>query len=222
MQQQINLFQPIFRKERKILSFDALLQISGIVLVALALLYAYGSWHNGRISKELGGMKIQHDERIAMLERISREASRRSNQDRTGEEIARLQAELAAERYIVSLLIIDKKGEEKTAKAKSREAAGFSQYLEIFSRRVVKGMSISQISVFDGGVHMLIKGKVSSADLLPEFLTGLGDEPLLNGLEFSVLRMSREESGKDWIEFMLSTNDLPEASARPLRNQRLQ
>ena len=56
MNQQINLFQPIFRKERKVLSFEALIQISGIMIVALAALYGYGSWNNIGLAKEISGL----------------------------------------------------------------------------------------------------------------------------------------------------------------------
>ena len=198
MNQQINLFQPIFRKERKVLSFEALIQISGIMIVALAALYGYGSWNNIGLAKEISGLKKQHDERITMLERVSREAASRTNNAEVEKEIQRLEAELAAERYIVSLL-----GEGQLSKG-----LGFSEYLEIFSRRVVQGMWISKFTVFDGGQHMLIKGGTLSADLLPQFLQGLSHEPSLTGMEFTVLQMAREESNRAWIDFVLSSKEL--------------
>lgn len=201
MNQQINLFQPIFRKERKLLSFDAFIQISGIVIVALAALYGYGAWSNNGATKEISGLKKQHDERITMLERISREAGKRASGNELEKEVQRLEAELAAERYIVSLLSEGELG----------KGLGFSEYLEIFSRRVVQGMWISKFSVFDGGQHMLIKGGTLSAELLPLFLQGLSDEPSLAGMEFTVLQMAREDTNRAWIEFVLSSKELEAA-----------
>jgi hypothetical protein len=198
MNQQINLFQPIFRKERKVLSFAALVQFSGIMLAALAALYGYGIWSNSRLTIDISGLKKQHDERIKMLERVSREAANRSGGDEVEKEVQRLEAELSAERYIVSLL-----GKDKLDKS-----LGFSEYLEIFSRRVVQGMWISKFSVFDGGKHMLIKGGALSAELLPLFLQGLSKEPSLTGMEFTVLQMARDESKQAWIEFVLSSKEL--------------
>ena len=201
MQQQINLFQPIFRKERKIFSFGALIQISLTIVVALAILYGYGSWQNTALKKDIAGMKKRHDERIGMLERLSREVAKHDSENTPQKEIARLEAELAAERYIVSLLGQDKHG----------TALGFSEYLEIFSRRVVQGMWISQFTVLDGGAHMLIKGGALSAELLPGFLQGLSEEPELQGLEFTVLQMAREEPKRAWIEFILSSKELDDS-----------
>lgn len=194
------------------MSFGALIQICGIVIVALAALYAYGAWHNGLISKELSGLKKQHDERIAMLERISREASKRANDTSVEEEVARLEAELGAERYLMSLLSNEKAGKKIAGMA--GKDLGFSQYLEVFSRRVVQGMWINQFSVYGGGEHLLIKGGALSADLLPEFLRGLSEEPLLNGMEFTVLQMRRDKTRSQWIEFVLSSKELPQMATQ--------
>lgn len=210
MQQQINLYQPIFRKERKILSFAALMQISGIVIFALAALYAYGSWSSNALVRETARLKRQHDERISMLERVSREASKRSDTADAQKEIQHLEAELDAERYIVSLLGRDKLG----------KALGFSEYLEIFSRRVVPGMWISKFSVFDGGENLLIKGGALSADLLPTFLAGLSEEPSLTGMKFSVLQMARDESKRNWIEFVLSSKEIQSSAEQSKPNLR--
>lgn len=185
------------------MSFGALIQIGAIVMAALAIFYGYGSWNYSRLNKELVGLQKQHDDRIVMLERISRQASKHAGSLTTDEEVSRLEAELAARRYVVSLL--SKGG---TGKGVADKDMGFSQYLEIFSRRVVQGMWISQFSVYDGGEHMLIKGGTLSADRLPEFLKGLSEEPLLGGMKFSVLQMSRNEVHKNWIEFVLSSKEL--------------
>lgn len=200
MHQQINLFQPIFRKERKILSFEAMLQTSTVVVVSLLVLFGYGLWNNKSLQSEIDGLKKLHDKRITMLEQASNEAAKYSSDDEAQEEITRLEAELAAERYIVSLLGKDKFG----------KTLGFSEYLEIFSRRVVQGMWISKFSVFEDGKHMLIQGGSLSADLLPVFLQGLSEEPALKGLEFTVLQMAREEPSRAWIEFALSSRELVE------------
>lgn len=198
MQQQINLFQPIFRKERKILSFVALVEMCAIMVMALGGIYGYGLWSNSGLNREIGNLKKLHDERIRMLERVSRRAAEHQETADTQSQIKRLEAELAAENYVVSLL-----GKDKFA-----GALGFSGYLEIFSRRVVQGMWLSRFSVSDGGEHMLIKGGALSADLLPQFLQGLSDEPSLAGMEFTVLHMVREPSGSGWIEFVLSSKEL--------------
>src|SRR5258706_453055 len=42
MYQQINLYQPIFRKQRQIFSATTLAQVLGVVAAALLLLYGYG------------------------------------------------------------------------------------------------------------------------------------------------------------------------------------
>jgi hypothetical protein len=200
MNQQINLFQPIFRKERKLLSFETMLQICAVVLIALAGLYAYGWWHTQQLNGDVARLQKQHQKRLAQLERVSREASKRPAQTQVQDEIARLQAELKAERYILSLLDGDEVG----------QATGFSEYLQIFTRRVVQGMWLKEFVVYDGGDHMLIRGGSVSADLVPKFLKGLSQEPQLQGMHFSVLQMARDKPNKSWIEFVLSSREIVE------------
>lgn len=201
MNQQINLFQPIFRKQRKLLSFAALLQTCAIMIVALAALYGFGWWQTGSLSNDLTALKQQHTQRLALLEKVSRESSKHNNTDETAKEIARLEAELAAERYLVSVL-----GDSEFGKR-----GGFSIYLESFSRRVVPGMWLKRFTVFENGKHLLIEGGALSAELLPTFIQGLSEESHLSGIEFSVLQMARQEPTRSWIEFILSSKEIESA-----------
>lgn len=199
--QQINLFQPIFRKERKLLSFEALIQICAVMVIALILLTGYGWWQSKGLDAQVAQLKKQHDARLEMLQQVTSEASKQSSNDETQKEIAQLQAELDAERYILSVLGEDEFG----------QTTGFSEYLQIFMRRVVQGMWITRFTVFDSGDNMLIQGGSLSADLIPEFLQGLSQEVQLQGMHFSVLQMARKEPNKAWIEFNLSSKEIEES-----------
>ena len=100
MNQQINLFQPIFRKERKILSFDAMLQVSVIAVLALAAISGYSGWQTQGLEKDIATLQIQHGQRIAQLEVITRESVKLQSEDQTQKEITLLEQELEAERHI--------------------------------------------------------------------------------------------------------------------------
>ena len=62
MRQEINLFQPIFRREKKVFSAAAMLQILGVVAVALGVIYAYGQWQLASARAEI----VRLDERLAV------------------------------------------------------------------------------------------------------------------------------------------------------------
>ena len=194
MNQQINLFQPIFRKERKILSFNAMVQVCLIIVVALGGIGGYGWWQGQDLKKELVSLKAQHGERIAQLEMISRESSKLRSKDQTENEISRLEQELKAEQYILSVL--DGK--------QLRQIKGFSTYFESFSRQIVKGLWLTGFDVAQGGMSVQIRGSSVEPEYVPQFLQGLSKEDQLTGTEFSVLQMLREEANYNWIDFVLS------------------
>ena len=62
MSQQINLYQPIFRRERKVFSAATIAQATLVVAAGLAAIYGYASWKMRGLNRE-----------VAMLEALCRE-----------------------------------------------------------------------------------------------------------------------------------------------------
>lgn len=195
MNQQINLFQPMFRKERKILSFNAIFQVCLILVVALAAISAYSTWQIRTLKQNMTTLSVQHQQRLAQLESVSRESSKLQAKDTTQSEIQRLEQELNAERHILSML--DGK--------RLRHIKGFSSYFESFSRQIVNGMWLTGFDVAQGGQSVQIRGSSVEPDLVPQFLQGLSKEAQLSGTQFGVLQMLREDEEMQWIDFVLST-----------------
>lgn len=194
MNQQINLFQPIFRKERKILSFVAMIQICLIVIAAFLAMTGYSWWQTLSLKHHLAGLKHERGVRLAQLNKVTLEVAKMKNQDQSQSQIQRLEQELKAERHILSVL--DAKH--------LRGIKGFSSYFESFSRQVVQGMWLTGFDVADGGQSVQIRGSSTEPDLVPQFLKGLSKEKQLQGTEFGVLQMLREHDDMRWVDFVVS------------------
>lgn len=197
MNQQINLFQPIFRKERKILSFNTMGIVCLIFVVLFGTIHGYSVIQGQGLKKEVKSLKVQHAQRLAQLEMISRESDKIRSKDQTESEINRLENELKAERYILSVL--DGK--------RLRQIKGFSSYFESFSRQIVNGLWLTGFDVAQGGMSVQIRGSSIEPEYVPKFLQGLSQESQLNGTEFSVLQMLREENNYNWVDFVLSAGE---------------
>lgn len=206
MNQQINLFQPIFRKQRKILSFVAMVQICLIVFAALLAISGYSWWQTVSLKQHLAGLKQQHNERLAQLDKVTREVAKMKNKDLSQTQIQRLEQELKAERHILSVLDA----------RHLRGIKGFSSYFESFSRQVVQGMWLTGFDVANGGLSVQIRGSSTEPDLVPEFLKGLSKEKQLQGTQFSVLQMLREKDDMSWVDFVVSAGK--SASLLPINN----
>lgn len=80
MDQQINLFQPIFRKERKLLSFSALIQIGVIAVISLLIIYVLAWLQIASLEEDLTVLSSQQQIHLAQLEKANREMSRRDGE----------------------------------------------------------------------------------------------------------------------------------------------
>ncbi|HEY0491200.1 MAG TPA: MSHA biogenesis protein MshI, partial [Telluria sp.] len=70
MSQQINLFNPVFLKQRKVFSSVAMARALGVLLVGALAMVAYGKQHVSALEKELqtvNGQLVQKQARQAMV-----------------------------------------------------------------------------------------------------------------------------------------------------------
>jgi len=205
MNQQINLFQPIFRKQRKILSFTALIQINVIFLVVLALIYLLGWWTLKQVNLEDSKLAEQHQTNIVRLSELTNKVADWKEKYHSEDKLGKLRAELAAYSYIAQLF----GGEFNSSKV------GFSVYFNAFSRQVIKGLWLTGFKVSDGGGAIKITGGALAPEMVPQFIGRLSAEPKLMGTSFGVLRLDRKEKNRQWVEFTLSSEEEIEEDAGP-------
>ncbi|NOZ53972.1 MAG: PilN domain-containing protein [Gammaproteobacteria bacterium] len=197
MNQQINLFQPIFRKARTILSFAALFQVNIIFIVALSLLFSFNVWKEKQLRLELNAFAVQHHALVAQVDKLRDEAKKLKEEYYSENQLALLKAEISAYDYIFQTL-----GSEF-----SNRTVGFSIYFETFSRQVIKGLWITGFSVSQGGKVINITGGALKPEMVPQFINRLSTEPGLSGINFSVLHLDRKEQQRQWLEFFLSSKE---------------
>ena len=70
MYQQINLYQPIFRKQRQIFSATTMLQALGLVVIALLAIYTYGLLQVGDLEVEVVQLEGRERALTTQLARI--------------------------------------------------------------------------------------------------------------------------------------------------------
>ena len=71
--QQVNLYQPILRKQEKVFSAKTLLQGNLIVLLGLLLLFGYTALQTGKMSEQVEQVQRQRDEQTAQLADLARQ-----------------------------------------------------------------------------------------------------------------------------------------------------
>ncbi len=195
MNQQINLYQPIFRKQPKIFSAVTVLQMSGIFVLALLLIYIYSLWQStmlGRQATQLNQQLRADTARLAQLEKVL--PSHAVN--------PALQAALKS-----AMAQLDLKQQALSALAKRTYGVtgGFSGQLAGLARQHLNGLWLTEIRLARGGADFEMRGETVDPRLLPEYLQRLAAVPVFQGTEFGMLRIERPKKDRRVLSFRIST-----------------
>jgi Tfp pilus assembly protein PilN len=195
--QQVNLFQPIFRKERKLLSFKVLVQGCAAVAVGLAMLFGWSLQQTQQMETELAQLKRQQSQFSTKLTEVSARLASMKTDTAPQLALASLEKELVARQKVVSAL----------QRVKDSYSKGVSAYLESFSRQAPKGVWLTGFTVQAGGEGLVIRGSSLSPALVPTFLQQLSSENALRGTEFGLLQIQREKPDASYVDFTVFTGD---------------
>lgn len=196
MNQQINLYQPIFRRQKKVFSAVAMLQICGLFIVVFMSIYLYGQAKQQPLREQydkLGADMVQLNLQLGRLAGRDNEAA---GSKLLENEITRLENELEKRREMQQLLAGRTLGNSE----------GMSAYMEAFARQHIQGLWLTKFTVQDGGRNLGLQGKTRSSELVPRYLEKLAGEQVLNGISFNVMQLSRPDEPTNTLDFNVSTN----------------
>lgn len=190
MYQQINLYQPVFRHEKKVFSALTLLQLLGITVLVLLGIYAGLRWQLAQVEHNLAALETQHvrlNQQIDALE-----------QAQAGSELETLDNRIAQLEQRRGLL--DQVLEELDSfQAPERR---FSTLLTGLARVQTTGLWLTRIELLaDGGATL--EGRAWDAQRVPAYLEQLGASDHLGELGLSQVRIDNgPETGG--VRFSLS------------------
>lgn len=200
MRQQVNLYQPIFRREQRVFSARAMLASVAIVCLGFVLVYGYARWQMHGLQAELTRLQGQRQaaaERLVALEGV---IPARGKSQLLEAEITRLKRELERKRRVAAALEGNVLG----------NTSGFSSYLAGLARQRVDGLWLTGVHVSRGGRHLTISGRALAPERVPVLVQRLARESAFAGLHFNTLKMERTREGRDAIEFVLGSVDAGE------------
>jgi hypothetical protein len=181
MYQQINLYQPIFRKQRQVFSAATMAQALAVVAVTLLGLYAYGAATVRALEAEVVQLEGREKALATQLMRIDPALSdhRRAELDA---ELGRLNATLLDQQRLIEVLREQPLGN-----------GGFSSYLAALARRRTPEVWLTAIAVNGGTGAIELAGRSLRPSLVPELLQRLGEEPALAGQTFDRFEIGKDE-----------------------------
>ena len=197
MSQQINLYSPLFRKEKKIFSGVAMAQATALVVVGVLAFYAYVSLQTSLLEIRVvdSGQRVR-----AEIERLKVYSASESPEVRTkalAEQKKKLEAALAERNRTAQAL----------AESGLGRSEGYSASLRALARLSMQGVWLTRVQFAGKDGEVAIAGRATHPELVASYLERLRREEALRGQAFSRLEIRRpaEKQGAGAVEFTLSS-----------------
>jgi Tfp pilus assembly protein PilN len=191
MHQQINLYQPVFRKQVKVFSATTLAQIAGAVLVLLVIIFAHARWTLAGMESSAAALQQQLDSLQGQMGAL--EAGYRTpDTEALDKEIEKLRADISQRNYLLAQfdrLVIQR-------------GSGFAEQFNVLAEQRVPGLWLEGVKVSGKG-QIELRGITLDARLVPVYVQHLDKRPNLSESSFETLSMSRLDPDKPQIQFVL-------------------
>ena len=177
MTQQINLFNPIFRTQKKYFSSVAMLQALAIICLACALLSVDALRRVRTLQTQAAATDGLLAARQQKLTDIRTQFAPRQKSPTLATELKTAQDELAM--LTSAAATIERGGFGDTR--------GFSGYFRAFARQSVDGLWLTGLDIGANGTQLNVHGNTLQAELVPQYMHRLATEPVMQGKAFSSL-----------------------------------
>ncbi|MDO8988722.1 MAG: PilN domain-containing protein [Sideroxyarcus sp.] len=209
MSQQINLFNPVFLKQKKYFSVTAMLQALGLIVLGSAVFYGYAAYQVAQLSKQADEMGKRYVSEQTRLANFTREYSLQQTGQKLEDELKQVEAQAAAQDTVLNLL--------KSGALGNTE--GYSEYMRAFARQSVSGLWLTAFDITGDGAQMSLSGAVVNPRLVPSFIQRLGRERVMHGKTFSTLQMQQPKKDGErlvprYVEFSLRSTAIPDEAKK--------
>ncbi len=193
--QQINLYQPIFRKQEKVFSARAMVQGMAGILAGLLVFYGFGAWQVSGLEEQRVQAEQRRSEALARIESLRQLHPERTKDAALEARVQQLTQELHARTQVLTQLGSGAEGNTR----------GFSTHLEGLARQRPQPLWLNQIRIAGGGSDLQLAGSALRPEAVPQYLQRLADEAAFSGARFKHLQIVRPEKSKR-VDFTVQTN----------------
>jgi hypothetical protein len=184
LSQQINLFNPIFLKQKRHFSALTMAQALAVVLVGVLAMYAYQLRQNKTLAGVLAQAEQELEARRSQITRFGKEFSTQGASRALADELAAAETRLAQRRSLLD--------DVKTGVG--GDADGYSRYLSALAREAMPGVWLTGLDIGGKSSALVIKGRALDSALVPAYLRALNREAPLAGRRVDELRLTAKET----------------------------
>jgi hypothetical protein len=212
MSQQINLLNPLLIKQRDWLNARMMALSVLAVTLLMCLMYFWMLYQDRQSVDEQRAVAARLSSLKDALTQAELSHTPRPPDKRLLERVTAAENALQARQQLIAYLQGGGAG----------APGGFSGYMQAFSRQSARGIWLTGFLIDNAQRQIQISGRAMQPELVPQYIAGLGREPLLKGQAFADLNMATvepaqpEASGEHnvvptsprFVEFRLKSSDV--------------
>lgn len=202
MSQQINLFNPVFLKQKKVFTALAMVQALGVLVAGALALAFYARQNVAALEQEAGSSAVRLAQAEQRLAKVRTEFAPRQKSAALGAEMTEAETRIKALRDVAGVL---ERGELGNTK-------GYAEYFKALARQNLSGVWLTGVSIGAAGNELGVQGRALDAALVPAYLGRLTREQVMRGKAFGSLKISQPAAGKEaaavappYVEFSLES-----------------
>lgn len=181
MSQQINLFNPIFLKQKKIFGAKPMLQALAVILVGVLGVTGYAAYRVEELKGHAARSKAALDAQQARLVKVNTQFAPRQRSAALSMELGQAQAELASLRQVEAVLQGGALG----------NTHGYAEYFRAFARQNVSGLWLTGLHIAGAGNTIGVQGRAMQPTMIPLYISRLTAEQVMRGKTFASLKIDR-------------------------------
>lgn len=201
MNQQINLFNPVFLKQKKYFSVLPMLQALGLIVLGSALFYGYALYQVRQLTVQSEDTAKRFAAMQDKLVRHANEFSPQKSSQLLEDELRSLESKAAAQQELIETLKAGVIG----------NVSGYSEYMRAFARQSEHGLWLTGFDITGDAAQISLSGAALDPDMVPAYVRRLNREQIMRGKAFASLQMQQARGDSDkpaarrYIEFTLQS-----------------
>jgi Tfp pilus assembly protein PilN len=181
MSQQINLYNASLLKRKSVLSASNLLIVLGLSIVILMIALTITRMQTANMKKTLEQSSLQ-------LKNMNDQASSLRSTQAPKLKTPALELEL---RTIEATIMRRHQIAQILQNSEFGNTEGYSAYLTAFARQIPANVWLTGFSLEGAGYDLVLYGRTLQAELIPQYVSQLRQEKIMQGKSFSALQVER-------------------------------
>lgn len=181
MSQQINLFNPLLLKQKKIFSAIAMARALFVLVCGVLALAYYANHSVLALQKEAGAVTARLKQQQArQADAVAKFLPRQKDPALT----ARIDAARTELQSLQKVATVLKGGE-------FGNTHGYSAYFKAFAAQSVSGLWLTGVTIVGAGNDIALRGRALQPNLVPAYISRLTHERIMQGKSFSSLKIDQ-------------------------------